>query len=202
MGEWRGSDTDGQLLQLPARFWKKVDQNGPIPEHRPDLGPCWLWKGLVDEAGYANRTSVYGNRDAPHRFVYRAFVGPIPDGLELDHLCRVRRCVRYSHLEPVTHAENQERMAQARTHCVWGHLLSGDNLTISGDRRVCRACNTRRQRELHAKRLAVGAKPPPDARCKYGHPYDVDAQGRWFCRECGRKRAREWKARQKRQEQG
>ncbi len=191
-----------ELLHLPAQFWKSVDKNGPIPKHYPELGPCWLWTGLLDRNGYANRTSIGTDKDYPHRFAYRAFVGPIPQGLEIDHLCCVRHCVNPRHLEAVTHPLNMERAQQLRTHCAWGHPLSGDNLSIIGGRRVCKACNTRRQRGLHAQRLAADAKPPEDARCKYGHPYEVDKQGRWFCRECGRKRAREWKARQKRRAQG
>ena len=87
---------------------------------------------------------------------------------------------------------------------MWDHELTGDNVYIdakTGNRR-CRACNARRQRKLHAKRFAAGAMPPPDAHCKYGHPYEVDPQGRWFCHTCRNRRQREWKARKRGQEQG
>lgn len=190
---------------LPARFWLQVDQDGPVPEYRPELGPCWLWpEDKLDAAGYGERFQINGERDYPHRWSYRNLVGPIPDELEIDHLCRVRHCVHPDHLEVVTHGINQERMAAARTHCKWGHPLSGENLRIDPKTggRVCRACNKQRQRDFHARRLKEGVTPAPDARCKYGHPYEVDSKGRWFCRECGRKRAREWKQRQRRSEGG
>lgn len=193
-----------EFLYLPDRFWKKVNKNGPVPRHHPDLGPCWLWIGRCDQNGYANRTTIDNDKDSPHRFAYRAFIGPIPPQLELDHLCCVRNCVNPYHLEAVTHALNQKRMGELQTHCKWGHPLSGSNLYINPktEQRHCKTCNRERQRKFHATRRAAGAAPPEDARCKRGHPYDVDASGRWFCRECGRTRAREWKRCQKAREQG
>jgi hypothetical protein len=198
-------------IALPASFWERVDIDGPLPRKRPSLGPCWLWTGKLDDAGYGQRVSIGNERDYPHRWAYRGMVGMIPDELEIDHVCHSsdltcddgpaclhRRCVNFDHMELVTHAENMRRWA-LRSMCRKGHPLAGDNLyrNPKTGARICRACNTERQRAFHAKRLAVAAQPPPDARCKYGHPYDVDKQGRWYCKECGRKRAREFMRRKR-----
>lgn len=91
---------------------------------------CWDWTGNIQgAAGYGrihvgHRTSTYA-----HRLSYEAFVGPIPEGLVIDHLCRNRRCVNPAHLEPVTNGENVRRgegcgaQYAKRTHCARGHLL-------------------------------------------------------------------------------
>lgn len=75
--------------------------------------PCWLWNGALIQGGYGRYQR--GPKGQPaHRAYYEKLVGPIPDGLDLDHLCRVRRCVNPSHLEPVTAAENTRRGASAK----------------------------------------------------------------------------------------
>lgn len=90
-------------------FWTKVDKNGPVPDHRPELGPCWIWSGYVHPiTGYGQYGVRKGTRLA-HRIGYEYAVGPIPEGLHLDHLCRVRRCLRWDHLQPVTPRENIAR---------------------------------------------------------------------------------------------
>jgi hypothetical protein len=77
-------------------------------------GGCWLWTAAVSEAGYGV-FSLEGGANAPaHRFSYELYRGAIPDGLSLDHLCRVRRCVNPWHLEPVTHKVNVQRGFAAR----------------------------------------------------------------------------------------
>lgn len=82
---------------------------GPVPPHAPELGSCWLWKGALNHDGYG----TFEVQDLPtasaHRWSYRHHVGPLIDDLELDHLCRVRRCVNAWHLEQVTHLVNLER---------------------------------------------------------------------------------------------
>jgi hypothetical protein len=120
-------------VPVPIRFWAKVDRTDG----------CWYWRGHIIPLGYGQ--FGIGNRKLvrAHRYAYEQLIGPIPDGLELDHLCGVRHCVNPSHLEPVTHAENMRR--SRKTHCKRGHELAGDNLyfTKRGDR-GCRACRTER----------------------------------------------------------
>lgn len=82
---------------------------GPAPEHAPELGECWLWTGAVTPDGYATMAVGDLPTNSGHRWSYRHHVGPLPDGLELDHLCRVRRCVNPWHLDPVPHAVNVAR---------------------------------------------------------------------------------------------
>ena len=122
---------------------------------------CWIWKGAHRPDGYvqirvANRL-VYA-----HRISYEVFVGPIPEGLTLDHLCRVRACVNPEHLEPVTLRENirrgeSESAKNARkAHCKRGHPLSRENLIVeSNGRRKCRTCARARDA---VRRQAEGRK--------------------------------------------
>lgn len=102
------------------RFWRKVNKNGPIPAHRPDLGPCWEWTGYVDPNGYGQYGGAEGTR-LPHRIAYEYLVGPVPPGLHVDHVCRNRKCVNAAggHLEPVTPRENIERGDQG---AFWGYV--------------------------------------------------------------------------------
>ena len=92
--------------RLPPRFWAKV-RIGSIPAHRPGLGPCWQWTASRDRDGYGR--FLVGKNLHAHRLAYETLVGPIPDGLESDHLCRNRPCVCPAHIEPVTHAVNKQR---------------------------------------------------------------------------------------------
>lgn len=95
------------------RFWIHVDTNGPRSEHRPDLGCCWTWGSQLNAQGYG-LISDAGRKRSAHRYAYELLVEPIPAGLDLDHLCLVRHCVKPTHLEPVTHAENMRRMHAVR----------------------------------------------------------------------------------------
>jgi hypothetical protein len=121
-GDPLASPARGPKPGIPAeRFWAKVYKDGPIPEHRPDLGPCWLWRGFLDRDGYGIFPfSARELRRAP-RFAHELVSGPIPAGLEVDHLCRNRGCVKAfgdehgpAHTELVTHAENMARGVLAR----------------------------------------------------------------------------------------
>ena len=120
---------------------------------------CWVWKGTVVDRGYGH---FYADSKAvrAHRWSYQHFVGPIPEGLVLDHLCRNTLCVNPSHLEPVTSAENARRgkCGVLRTHCAQGHEMTEENtyLTTPADgytRRACRECHRTWSREFQqAKR--------------------------------------------------
>lgn len=107
---------------------------------------CWLWTGQLDAKGYGRISAGSPRRKVlAHRVAYELFIGPIPDGLPLDHLCRIRRCVNPRHLEPVTQLENMRRTR--RTHCRQGHPLTPENTLHSLGHRRCRRCNVTSSRE-------------------------------------------------------
>lgn len=138
----------GRPLMAPARiygdderrFWSKVNKTET----------CWLWTGGRGGHGYGSfETRENGKRRTwgAHRWLYERVVGPVPDGLELDHLCRVRHCVRPDHLEAVTSRENVLRgvapsaVNARRTHCIHGHQFTADNIYVAKGRwRQCRTC--------------------------------------------------------------
>jgi hypothetical protein len=97
-----------------ASFWSKVDQNGPVPEACPDLGPCWLWTASI------NLVTGYGQfhrgkqPELAHRYSYKLAYGEIPEGLHIDHACCVRACVNPKHLEAMTQRENNIRAGATR----------------------------------------------------------------------------------------
>lgn len=84
----------------PARrFWAKVNKDGPVPQHVPQLGPCWIWTGSLESTGYGQMASGEGRKLVrTHRFSYTLNVGPIPEGQHVLHKCDVRHCVNPSHL--------------------------------------------------------------------------------------------------------
>jgi HNH endonuclease len=114
---------------------------------RSSLQPngCILWNGAKTAAGYGT-LNVQNTRQLVHRLAYELYVGPIPEGLTLDHLCRTRACINPEHLEAVTNRENILRgtspsAKQARrTHCPSGHPYAGENLIRWRNHRHCRAC--------------------------------------------------------------
>lgn len=129
------------MIQLPP-FW-----------HRVEWTPaCWPWQGPVQLAGYG----LHGRRLA-HRVAYALAVGPIPEGAELDHLCRNRQCVNPAHLEPVDHRTNALRgegvgaIHARRTTCPAGHAY---DMALPSDRgrRRCRVCRNRQQADARALR--------------------------------------------------
>lgn len=134
---------------MELRFWPRIRWE-PCP--RPELGDCAIWTGPLDKDGYAIRIKIpttYAHRVLvkPYRWAYETYVGPIPEGYEPDHLCRVPACVNFLHLEPVTSRENVHRsMSPAginarKSHCVHGHDLSDAIISNRGRRRrTCKLC--------------------------------------------------------------
>lgn len=123
--------------KLEDRFWEKVDKNGE--------NGCWNWTAALTGSGYGN--FHLGDRNSvAHRLSYLWLVGEVPDGLDLDHLCRNRKCVNPSHLEPVTRQENLLRGLTipaehaSKTHCPNGHEFNKENTYITNNARHCRKC--------------------------------------------------------------
>lgn len=143
------------------RFWAKVNKDGPVPDYRPDLGPCWLWQGAVNGDGYGTFAAPAGQSTLAHRWAYMHFVGG--NAPEHDHLCRVRHCVNYErHLEPVTTAENIARSPihyGARTHCKNGHPFTSDNTMLRSDGgRRCRICKQNYSDRSRARKHAANGR--------------------------------------------
>jgi len=179
------------------RFWIN------LPD-RPDPNACWIWKGLLDKDGYGvyGNPKKWGTRRA-HRVAYMLLVGPIPDGLQIDHVkergCTSRACCNPAHLEPVTNRTNTLRGNTIpanniqKTHCPQGHPYAGDNLRFgkNGDR-ICKECHRSVYYTPHPK--------PKATHCKHGHEYTeenthVKKCGERVCRTCGRERMQKRRAR-------
>lgn len=144
--------SDAMTTSEVVRFWAFV---------KIDPDACWIWRGVKSD-GYG-QMKVRGKMRSAHRLSYEHYVGPIPDGYQIDHVrdrgCTSRACVRPAHLEAVTCRENLLRgdtlaAAQvARTHCPAGHPYEGHNLIMERGARVCRACkNARARRRYHARK--------------------------------------------------
>lgn len=134
----------GEVTAYPGMKPVKIDMFWALVERGPD---CWLWQGSLDPAGQYGRYSAEG----AHRVAYRLTKGHIPDGLEIDHLCFVPRCVRPDHLEAVTREENQRRRRNHTSSCRRGHPYSPENTYITKrNERQCRVC----VRIAYAKRKA------------------------------------------------
>lgn len=135
----------GKHVPFHERLWSKVAAVGNLCE-------CWEWTGGSDGKGYGKFSldatrSGYRTTKA-HRAIYEVLVGPIPDGMELDHLCRNRSCVNPAHMEVVTHEVNSLRGESfsaenaRKTHCPRGHEYTPENTYVAPKRprRACRTC--------------------------------------------------------------
>jgi hypothetical protein len=164
---------------------------------------CWLWTGAVQPNGYAMTTvgsragGAKRQKAYVHRLAYEEWVGPIPGGKELDHLCRVRRCFNPEHLEPVTRRENTLRgdgpellgaINGDKTHCKWGHPFDKQNTRPRpGGGRTCLAC----------ERARLGPPKRFKDRCPKGHAFTPENTGRTghrghrYCKTCNRAKARQ-----------
>lgn len=123
---------------LDERLLEKIDRTRT----------CWLFTGAISTNGYG-RIGLKNRVLQAHRVAYEIFFGEIPDGMHIDHLCRVRHCVNPEHLEAVTQKENNNRAAVVRstrtTHCKRGHEFTPENTFIhSSGGRQCRTCRNLR----------------------------------------------------------
>lgn len=115
-----------------------------------DAEGCWVWQGRVNEWGYST-TWFEGKGWKGHQLTYAYFIGDVPDGLVLDHLCRKPACCNPYHLEPVTHRVNIQRgnagkFNRAKTHCPSGHPYDEVNTYWRGEHRHCWTCLRMRRR--------------------------------------------------------
>ena len=133
---------------IDIRLWSRVDKN--------TASGCWEWQGPLHETGYG-LIGAGGRGGAilrTHRVSYELLVGPIPEDLHLDHLCKNRKCCNPDHLEAVTQAENNRRAFEDHTHCPRGHVLPPK--TPPGVRRPqCKTCKSEYDRNRHIGRKAA-----------------------------------------------
>lgn len=152
----------------------------------PDTG-CWEWDKHISPQGYG----VLRRNILAHRYSYEFYKEKIPKGLHIDHLCRTRHCVNPDHLEAVTCSENVSRgdlFNRKKTHCVKGHLLSGENLyTFPDGRRSCRICRAAARVRCANKKTKV--KMADRTHCPKGHEYTkentfVSSKNQRSCKLC------------------
>lgn len=144
----KASDRASRYGTPEERFWKRVSVGDG----------CWEWKGGTQSTGHGR---FYAARKAvpAHRFAYEMMVGPIPDGLVIDHLCRNARCVRPDHLEPVTQRENIARgdnlppINLPKTNCPAGHPYDEENTYVTPKgHQDCRECRREAGRRYRARK--------------------------------------------------
>lgn len=161
---------DNASLKIGLRDWKRGNEAEQTTEEASSviarekwvvdpITGCWLWQGAIDAKGYGRVYDTPQTSRLAHRIMYVERRGPVPDGLTLDHLCRVTHCVNPDHLEPVTHRENCLRGVgpipenAAKTHCVHGHEFTPENTYWRApNRRACKACTAKLQREYQARK--------------------------------------------------
>lgn len=151
---------------MPDRPERVPDGVSLLESHSDQIvvvpGGCWVWIGVQNGSGYGQLCRG-GRMLYTHRLEYECARGKIPDGLEIDHLCRVPGCVNPDHMEAVTPVENVMRghgptATNARkVRCKRGHALSGPNLYVTpSGYRNCKRCKILNQRRLRARALLGG----------------------------------------------
>ncbi len=178
---WRVGRKLGRTAEV---FWSRVRKTDG----------CWLWEGGLTPSGYGQMRGREGEGTLlAHRFSYQSLVGPIPPGLSLDHLCRIKNCVNPAHLEPVTSEENFRRSplwVGNRTECPSGHPYEGNNVSVkTTGARGCKQC-ARDYAERQRRKRGVPVKGAA-THCGAGHLFSDEntrlrANGRRGCRTCDR----------------
>jgi hypothetical protein len=172
-------------------FWNRVERTES----------CWLWRGAFNTGGYGVLKMDKRMRIA-HRVSWELLVGPIPDGLTIDHLCKVRACINPAHLEPVTSGENALRgdgpcAQNARLEfCIRGHPFTKTYVRKGHAKRACRICINASAKARRTKKWIVTSKSDNGSKiqCKHGHPFNeentihvpatVKRSARRICRAC------------------
>lgn len=187
--------------------------------HKGAEGGCWIWGGALNDGGYGvfRLSGSDGAMTRVHRFAYELLVGPIPEGLELDHTCRIHPCANPAHLEPTTQKVNTLRgvspMAEnaRKKKCPQGHLYDEANTYVGADgHRQCLTCRTEEGRRNGAARtrsyrernglvtgLGKGGYQTQRTHCPQNHEYTeantIREGNRRRCRTCVNEKKRNWR---------
>lgn len=158
-----GATNEGHVMTIssPLTGVYSIDTRICITPHEELGSPCWIFTGSLTRRGYG-QIRLRGKTVSAHRTAFTNRCGPIPDGLELDHLCVRPACVNPSHLEPVTHAENIRRSSaaarkNAQTHCKHGHEYTPENTSRSKGKRSCKTCMQERARIYYENKVKGSA---------------------------------------------
>jgi len=158
---------------------------------------CWEWKRSIGTHGYG----VFSRVSLAHRFSYERFKGKIPKGLQIDHLCRNKKCVNPDHLEAVTGKINSLRgdrakIQRSKTHCLKGHEYTEENTYRYPDgRRSCEVCRKIARKDNKNKKGKI--KMSDRTHCPYGHEYIesnvyLSSKGQRFCIQCRRNSSKKY----------
>lgn len=151
-----GTTEPRRKMTMEERFWPKVLKTEG----------CWEWQGVRNHLGYGHVHDLDRVKRMAHRVSLELAGVEIPEGYDVDHLCRNPPCVRPDHLEPVTHAENMARapwgapdFQRAKTHCPAGHEYNAENTHVGPGKRgtvqrICRACKRKTDARKRARRAA------------------------------------------------
>lgn len=161
---WKGYEvTPEERASILIRLYPKkyIDENG-----------CWNWTGFINTDGYGQTSFKHKNTGA-HRLMYAAFHDAnIPEGnkMQLDHLCKNKRCFNPSHLEIVPARINTLRSENApatknvnKTHCLRGHEFTGDNTQFKKGRRICKACRRIYNKDIYDRLYSGGRRREREA---------------------------------------
>lgn len=147
LASWQGHPR--KLVDLETKLFKKIDKQS---------NGCWIWIGSIFNKGLKSYGQIRLGRkenskcQRAHRVTYEHFIGKIPDGLELDHLCKNTLCVNPKHLEPVTHAENMKRgYWNNKTRCIHGHEYKNNTYINVRGHRECKICRKLRISNFYKK---------------------------------------------------